>query len=102
MGVLFTYDIYDRMFKDQGGVCAICKESDGVRLHMDHDHKTLVIRGLLCGKCNRGIGMFNDCPELMIYAAEYVAVTRAKGTPDAGAAVTGPNRLWEGDVAQNV
>lgn len=69
-----TPEKYDEINEIQNNVCAICsRESpDGRRLHIDHCHKTNVIRGLLCHDCNRGIGMFRDDPKLLQKAAEYV------------------------------
>lgn len=57
-----TPEQYDEMLTRQGGTCAIChRESpDGRRLHIDHDHDTKRVRGLLCHDCNRGLGMFKD------------------------------------------
>lgn len=64
---------YDAMFTAQGGCCAICKsEPVRRRLDVDHCHTTGVVRGLLCPKCNRGIGYFNDNPQLLAAAAAYV------------------------------
>jgi len=51
---------YDRMLKEQNGVCAICgqpESSDRQRLSVDHNHETGEIRGLLCQKCNTMVGM---------------------------------------------
>ena len=60
----------------QDGKCAICRnaESDNkrVRLSLDHDHKLKTNRGLLCSRCNHGLGHFKDNPELMRRAAEYI------------------------------
>ncbi len=54
--------------------CAICKvqADDGKPLHIDHDHKTGRVRGLLCGHCNRGIGLFRDNPAVLRRAIEYL------------------------------
>ena len=51
--------------------CAICGTKDG-RLFIDHDHKTGVVRGVLCNKHNNGIGMFNDSPVTLHRASLYV------------------------------
>ena len=59
----------------QGGVCAICHEEPVAesRLHVDHDHSSGVVRGLLCRGCNHGLGNFRDSPELLLRAIEYLA-----------------------------
>lgn len=72
MGVQFTYADYDYRFFCQHGRCAICRKSSKRRLHMDHDHKTKLVRGLLCGKCNKGLGLFNDTIDLLNRAIQYL------------------------------
>jgi hypothetical protein len=63
---------YDLILTKQNGVCRICKKSSNKSLHVDHDHKTNRIRGLLCHKCNVGLGNFNDDPILLHAAIEYL------------------------------
>jgi hypothetical protein len=70
---------YDAMLAAQGGKCLICGrpewKTDNVKTRMlavDHDHETGQVRGLLCGRCNTSIGQFDDDPELLIRAAEYL------------------------------
>jgi ribosomal protein L44E len=61
----------------QEGRCAICgavpdtsKKRGG--LHVDHDHASGVVRGLLCELCNLGLGRFKDDPEVLRSALEYL------------------------------
>ena len=64
---------YNEMFNRQNGVCAICKTNEGQKqLAVDHDHKTGIIRKLLCMNCNTAIGMFKDDPELLQAAISYL------------------------------
>jgi hypothetical protein len=53
-----------------GKRCAIC--GTHVNLGVDHDHKRKYRRGVLCGHCNRGLGMFRDSPDLLRLAALYL------------------------------
>lgn len=56
-----TVDDYWKMFDEQGGRCAICQEARGRReLAIDHCHTTGRVRGLLCNRCNPGLGNFRD------------------------------------------
>ena len=69
---------YERMLDAQGGGCAICgkRPDEQMRydryLHVDHDHETGEVRGLLCDQHNLLLGRFNDDPELMRRAADYL------------------------------
>ena len=57
------------------GRCDICGgDPDGrwKRLNIDHCHETGKFRGLLCQKCNRGLGLFSDDERLLAKAASYV------------------------------
>lgn len=57
IGAETYYALYEALMKKQGGVCAICGKTNGKRrLHMDHNHRTLRIRGLLCYSCNTKLG----------------------------------------------
>lgn len=71
-----TVKEWDKMFEEQKGRCALCRKknpsSDGRRLAVDHDHKRKVVRGLLCGNCNKGLGNFKEDPELLIAAIDYL------------------------------
>ena len=50
--------------------CLICGSKQ--RIHIDHCHKTNKFRGLLCSKCNTGIGMFDEDTKKMLKAIEYI------------------------------
>ena len=75
-----TEDQYLSILKKQNGVCAICnkpeintrKNGTVKKLAVDHNHKTQVVRGLLCDKCNRGLGHFNDDCKLLESAMKYL------------------------------
>jgi len=62
------------MFEAQGGVCAICGEArpDERTLHVDHDHATGLIRGLLCFRCNQAIGSLKEDQDIFLAAADYL------------------------------
>jgi Autographiviridae endonuclease VII len=68
---------YDQALDRQNGRCAICKAAEpGGRTKyfmVDHDHETGQVRGLLCVRCNVGIGLFRDSPEVMISGIAYLA-----------------------------
>lgn len=68
-----TWEEYEKMFEEQEGVCALCKGSEKDRmLSVDHCHVTGRVRGLLCGNCNRALGLLKDNKEVLIKAVEYV------------------------------
>lgn len=65
---------YRRKHRRQGGGCAVCANPPrGVMsLHVDHEHRTGRIRGLLCFKCNNALGDLGDDPDVLIRAASYL------------------------------
>jgi hypothetical protein len=65
---------YERTLALQDGKCAICGDVQGLRrrLAMDHDHINGKVRGLLCGRCNVGLGLAGDNPTLLRAMAEYL------------------------------
>jgi hypothetical protein len=75
---------YDEMLEKEDAKCAICRLVDvkpkngkqhllyGHNLTVDHNHKTGVIRGLLCWKCNIALGHFNDDLALLRMAVKYM------------------------------
>ncbi|MGZ9930008.1 endonuclease VII domain-containing protein [Streptomyces sp. NC-S4] len=60
----------DEMIAAQGGVCVICRIAPAE--HVDHDHQTGKVRGVLCFSCNAALGQFKDRPDVMRRAAAYV------------------------------
>jgi hypothetical protein len=64
---------YTAMFNSQGGKCWICQQrSFRKALAVDHCHQTGRVRGLLCSRCNYGLGVFFDAPGRLRRAAEYL------------------------------
>lgn len=69
---------YNLLLVNQNNACAICKTDQNkltIRLAVDHCHNTGKIRGLLCDKCNRGIGYLQDNTELLNNAVKYLKVS---------------------------
>lgn len=56
----------------QGGGCAICGAIPDRAFDLDHCHNSQVVRGLLCGKCNKGIGLLGDSAESVRRALLYL------------------------------
>jgi hypothetical protein len=76
-----TLEEYNNMLEAQDYKCAICGNEDeveGRRLAIDHCHSTGDVRGLLCGKCNRGLGLFYDNQELLNKAIQYLKQSLAR------------------------
>ena len=77
-----TVDDYYKMLENQGGGCAICgtrvpsqrarKYAKTEMFFVDHCHSTGKVRGLLCSRCNRGLGYFDDNPSRLEMAAAYL------------------------------
>lgn len=60
----------DELIAEQGGVCAICLT--GKPEHVDHDHRTGEVRGILCFNCNGGLGQMRDRVDVLQAAIEYL------------------------------
>ena len=70
---------YDALLAAQDGLCLLCKKPAAVltrRLHVDHDHVSGKVRGLLCHGCNTAIGSMGDDPSLLRAAADYIEARR--------------------------
>jgi hypothetical protein len=62
---------YEAMVAQRDGKCDICSEKK--QLVVDHCHDDGCVRGLLCDRCNVGIGCLSDDPDRLIAAASYIA-----------------------------
>lgn len=79
-GYNLTVGEYNAMFRDQKGLCAICGKKEtrksrhgGIcKLSIDHSHTTGKVRGLLCIKCNFGIGQFDEDVERLLKTIKYL------------------------------
>ena len=72
-----TEEQYNKLAAKQGGVCALCGKpptgnGPNKRLAVDHHHDSGQVRGLLCGPCNTGLGLFRDDPDVLAAAARYL------------------------------
>jgi hypothetical protein len=76
-----AFSEFEKLRLAQDSVCAIWRRPETEidkkinkfkQLNVDHCHKTGKVRGLLCGKCNRGLGQLEDSSILLIYALEYI------------------------------
>lgn len=73
-----TNDDYNKLLESQNGVCGICGKTESevskrnTYLCVDHDHDTNKVRGLLCSKCNRGIGLLQDDINILKKGIEYL------------------------------
>ena len=75
-----SYDLTEEevaaMYDVQEGVCAICRTAPAV--HVDHDHKSGRVRGMLCFRCNAALGQFGDAPGVLIAGARYLMTSERK------------------------
>ena len=78
-----TPEDFEAMVATQGGRCAICGRISDARLHIDHDHETGAVRGLLCADCNGGVGLPGDDPDRAEAAAAYLRRERAAASRSA-------------------
>lgn len=71
-----TAEQFHAMENAQGGACAVCRTTEPGGAHgglvVDHCHVTGRVRGLLCGRCNSGIGYLKDDPSLCEAASAYL------------------------------
>lgn len=69
-----TIEEYELLFDKQGRVCAICKlpKENKRNYHVDHDHKTGIVRGILCHHCNLMLGNARDNTTYLLAAVDYL------------------------------
>lgn len=77
LGLKFTFEDYKQLLLEQEGRCAVCNcnEPGKVDWSVDHDHSTGIVRGILCCKCNRMLGLAKDDFEILKKASEYIKNT---------------------------
>ena len=69
---------YERMLNEQGGACAICRDTPKggrlatARLNIDHCHSTQRVRGLLCSRCNTALGLLQESKERAGSLLQYI------------------------------
>jgi hypothetical protein len=83
---------YKELLDKQGGRCAFCRKKPRARdprLAVDHDHRSGLVRGLLCKRCNHDLlGFFGEDPDYYQRIADYLrrpparALFSAKFVPD--------------------
>ena len=69
-----TYEQYEALYNSQNGACFVCKIPEGSkRLCVDHDHKTGMVRKLLCDRCNRALSYIENHSDVIQPLQEYLA-----------------------------
>lgn len=80
-----TVEEYEKMLEEQGGVCAVCERPPKTkRLSVDHEHqkneknkspesKRVRVRGLLCHRCNRALGILGNSTQDLLFFTENLA-----------------------------
>ncbi len=70
---------YAVLYQLHQGMCAICKRLPiGRDLHLDHDHQSGKIRGLLCRNCNIALGLLKEDEDIIWNMLEYIKKFSAK------------------------
>jgi hypothetical protein len=64
---------YDQLIQSQASLCAVCLEPLRASAFIDHDHESGKVRGVLCARCNSGLGEFRDNQVYLQSAQRYLA-----------------------------
>lgn len=69
-----TEEYFNALVTQQDNKCGICQTElqPGYQTHIDHNHTTSKVRGLLCSKCNTGLGLFNENKQVLLNAISYL------------------------------
>jgi hypothetical protein len=76
-----TFDLFQKLYAEQQGLCAICGNPETAKdprtgvvksLAVDHCHKTGRVRGLLCHRCNKALGFFDDSIKVLQQSIVYL------------------------------
>jgi hypothetical protein len=67
-----TTEDYETLLERQKGLCCICEKSFHKNLYVDHNHLTGKVRGLLCARCNTGVGFYEKDGDVWSKIKEYV------------------------------
>jgi len=70
-----TFNQYNQMIKQQNNKCLICGSKPGKKaLHVDHNHKTKKVRGLLCYNCNMTLGFVHENKIILMKLVNYIDI----------------------------
>jgi hypothetical protein len=75
-----TKKIYDSLLEKQNFLCPVClvdlRSLPPKQVCIDHDHQTEEVRGILCRKCNGGIGLLDDDADNLLRAISYLSIKK--------------------------
>lgn len=83
----FTWDDYDTLWEAQSGRCPICSKDlvwEARETCLDHCHMERKVRGILCHRCNTGLGMFRDSEQSLEAALRYIRSNLVRVEPVLG------------------
>lgn len=73
-----TQEQVNEMGESQNWCCYICNRDISKKYHLDHNHKTMSARGLLCSRCNLALGLFEESISSLLKAIFYLFKYKAK------------------------